>query len=151
MPTWGEMRLVDLLDILFVATLIWLAIAWFRNSRARLALLGLAALAVLFGLAQALQLQLTTLVLQGFFAVVAVMLVVVFQDDLRRLFEGIAVWGLRRNAPQPPPDVEDSLVEAMMKLAEGRVGRLWSCPGGSLWNAIWKAACTSTVDSRSPF
>ena len=123
------MRLVDLLDILFVATLIWLAIAWFRNSRARLALLGLAALAVLFGLAQALQLQLTTLVLQGFFAVVAVMLVVVFQDDLRRLFEGIAVWGLRRNAPQPPPDVEDSLVEAMMKLAEGRVGALVVLPG----------------------
>ena len=129
MPTWGEMRLVDLLDILFVATLIWLAIAWFRNARARLALLGLAALAVLFGLAQALQLQLTTLVLQGFFAVVAVMLVVVFQDDLRRLFEGIAVWGLRRNAPQPPPDVEDSLVEAMMKLAEGRVGALVVLPG----------------------
>ena len=123
------MRLVDLLDILFVATLIWLAIAWFRNSRARLALLGLAALAALFGLAQTLQLQLTTLVLQGFFAVVAVMLVVVFQDDLRRLFEGIAVWGLRRNAPKPPPDVEDSLVSAMMKLAEGRVGALVVLPG----------------------
>ena len=129
MPTLGEMRLVDLLDILFVATLIWLAIAWFRNSRARLALLGLAALAALFGLAQTLQLQLTTLVLQGFFAVVAVMLVVVFQDDLRRLFEGIAVWGLRRNAPKPPPDVEDSLVSAMMKLAEGRVGALVVLPG----------------------
>ncbi|MAI24463.1 MAG: diadenylate cyclase [Myxococcota bacterium] len=129
MPTLGEMRLVDLLDILFVATLIWLAIAWFRNSRARLALLGLAALAALFGVAQTLQLQLTTLVLQGFFAVVAVMLVVVFQDDLRRLFEGIAVWGLRRNAPKPPPDVEDSLVSAMMKLAEGRVGALVVLPG----------------------
>ena len=129
MPTLGEMRLVDLLDILFVATLIWLAIAWFRNSRARLALLGLAALAALFGLAQALQLQLTTLVLQGFFAVVAIMLVVVFQDDLRRLFEGIAVWGLRRNAPKPPPDVEDSLVSAMMKLAEDRVGALVVLPG----------------------
>lgn len=129
MPTLDEMRLVDLLDILFVATLIWLAIAWFRNSRARLALLGLAALAGLFGVAQALHLQLTTLVLQGFFAVVAVMLVVVFQDDLRRLFEGIAVWGLRRNAPHPPPDVENSLVEAMMKLAQDRVGALVVLPG----------------------
>ena len=129
MPTLGEMRLVDLLDILFVATLIWLAIAWFRNSRARLALLGLAALAGLFGVAQALHLQLTTLMLQGFFAVVAVMLVVVFQDDLRRLFEGIAVWGLRRSAPHPPPDVENSLVEAMMKLAQDRVGALVVLPG----------------------
>ncbi|MAI80600.1 MAG: hypothetical protein CL917_16785 [Deltaproteobacteria bacterium] len=129
MSTLAELRLSDLLDVLLVAALIWLVISWFRNSSARLALLGLAALAVLFGLAQALDLQLTTLVLQGFFAVIAVMIVVVFQEDLRRLFEGIAVWGLRRGAPHPPPDVEQSLVDSIMKLAKGRVGALVVLPG----------------------
>ena len=125
----AELRLADLIDILIVASLIWFVIAWFRTSQARLALMGLAALGVLFGLARGLDLQLTTSLLQGFFAVLAVMLVVVFQEDLRRLFEAIAVWGLRRGAPHPPPDVERALVRSLFQLAQGRVGALVILPG----------------------
>ncbi len=125
----AELRLTDLIDILIVASLIWFVIAWFRTSQARLALMGLAALGVLFGLARGLDLQLTTSLLQGFFAVLAVMLVVVFQEDLRRLFEAIAVWGLRRGAPHPPPDVERALVRSLFHLAQGKVGALVILPG----------------------
>lgn len=129
MPLLAELRIADLIDILIVAVLIWFVIAWFRTSQARLALMGLAALGLLYGLAQGLELQLTTSLLQGFFAVLAVMLVVVFQEDLRRLFEGIAVWGLRRGAPHPSPDVERSLVRSLFQLAERRVGALVILPG----------------------
>jgi uncharacterized protein (TIGR00159 family) len=129
LPTLADLRFSDVIDIAIVATLIWLVIAWFRTSQARLALLGLAAVAGLFALAQGLDLQLTTRLLQGFFAVVAVMLVVVFQDDLRRLFEGIAVWGLRRGAPHPPPDVERMLIRCLFRFAETRVGALVVLPG----------------------
>ena len=129
LPLLAELRLTDLIDILIVASLIWFVIAWFRTSQARLALMGLAALGVLFGLARGLELQLTTSLLQGFFAVLAVMLVVVFQEDLRRLFEGIAVWGLRRGAPHPPPDVERALVRALFQLAQVKVGALVILPG----------------------
>jgi DNA integrity scanning protein DisA with diadenylate cyclase activity len=125
----AELRLTDLIDILIVASLIWFVIAWFRTSQARLALMGLGALGALFGLARGLELQLTTSLLQGFFAVLAVMLVVVFQEDLRRLFEGIAVWGLRRGAPHPPPDVERALVRALFQLAQVKVGALVILPG----------------------
>ncbi|HIG01366.1 MAG TPA: hypothetical protein EYQ66_08695, partial [Myxococcales bacterium] len=129
LPLLAELRLTDLIDILIVASLIWFVIAWFRTSQARLALMGLGALGVLFGLARGLELQLTTSLLQGFFAVLAVMLVVVFQEDLRRLFEGIAVWGLRRGAPHPPPDVERALVRALFQLAQVKVGALVILPG----------------------
>lgn len=129
MPLLAELRFTDLIDILIVASLIWFVIAWFRTSQARLALMGLGALGVLFGLARGLELQLTTSLLQGFFAVLAVMLVVVFQEDLRRLFEGIAVWGLRRGAPHPPPDVERALVRALFQLAQVKVGALVILPG----------------------
>ena len=101
MPLFAELRLADLIDILIVASLIWFVIVWFRTSQARLALMGLAALGVLFGLARGLDLQLTSSLLQGFFAVLAVMLVVVFQDDLRRLTaRGLAGMGFEVRAFQ---------------------------------------------------
>ena len=124
-----ELHPSAVLDILIVSTLLWLVITWLRTSRARLALLGLAGVAVLFGVARAFELQLTTFLLQGFFAVVAVMLVVVFQDDLRRMFELIAVWGLRRGAPHPPQDVERVLVRTAFRLAAGKIGALVVLPG----------------------
>jgi len=124
-----ELGLSDLFDIAIVAGLLWAAFAWFRHSRARLALIGLAALAGLYLVARGLDLQLTTWLFQGFFAVAALMLVVVFQDDLRRLFEGIAVWGLRRGAPRPPPDVERALVRVCFRLAKAKIGALIVLPG----------------------
>lgn len=129
MPLLGGLRPSDVFDIAIVAILLWLVIAWLRTSRARLALVGLAAIAALFGLARAFELQLTTILLQGFFAAVAVMLVVVFQDDLRRMFEVIAVWTLRRGAPHPPPEVERVLVRTLFKLAAGKIGALIVLPG----------------------
>jgi uncharacterized protein (TIGR00159 family) len=129
LPLFEELRARDLVDIAIVATLLWLVIAWLRNSRARLALVGLGAIAALFGLARTLELQLTTVLLQGFFAAVAVMLVVVFQEDLRRLFEVIAVWTLRRGAPRPPPETERVLVRSLFRLAAEKVGALVVMPG----------------------
>lgn len=129
MSIFADIRLSDLFDIAIVAALLWLALAWFRTARARMALLGLAALAGLFLVARGFDLQLTTWLLQGFFAVATLVLVVVFQDDLRRLFEGIAVWGLRRGAPRPPPDVERILVEICFHLAKAKIGALIVLPG----------------------
>jgi diadenylate cyclase len=128
-PTLADLRPSDIVDIAIVAALLWLTISWFRNSRARMALLGVAAIGALFLVARGLELQLTTWLLQGFFAVVALMLVVVFQDDLRRLFEGIAVWGLRRGAPRPSPDSELILVRLCFRFAQEKIGALIVLPG----------------------
>jgi uncharacterized protein (TIGR00159 family) len=128
-PFLGELRPSDVFDITIVAVLLWLVITWLRTSRARLALVGLAAIAALFGVARGFELALTTLLLQGFFAAVAVMLVVVFQEDLRRLFEVIAVWALRRGAPRPPPEVERVLVRTAFRLAGSKIGALIVLPG----------------------
>ncbi len=129
LPTLAELRFSDLVDMAIVATLIFVLIVWFRASRARLALMGLAALGSLYGVARGLDLQLTTWLLQGFFAVAALMLVVVFQDELRRLFEGIAVWGLRRGVPRSAPDVQRNLVRVCFRLAESKIGALLVLPG----------------------
>ena len=82
----AELRLSDVADVAIVAILLWMLIVWLRTTRARLAAVGLAILAGLYLLAQQLELQLTVWLFQGFFAAVVLVMIVVFQEDLRRLF-----------------------------------------------------------------
>jgi uncharacterized protein (TIGR00159 family) len=123
-----RLRWIDLLDILVVAALLWLLIQGIRRTRARNALIGLTALGVVFLFARQLDLQLTARLLQGFFAVLVVILVVVFHEDLRRLLEQVALVGLRRRAP-PPAGTVETVVRTIGTLARTRVGALIVIPG----------------------
>lgn len=124
-----DVRLTDLIDVLIVAVLLWAGLSWVRRARARIALAGVAIAAALFLLARQLQLQMTVWLLQGFFAVGVLVLVVVFQDDLRRGLEQIAVWGLRRRPQAAPADAVDALVGAVRRLVAERHGALIVLPG----------------------
>ena len=122
-------HLKDLIDICVVGLLIWGAIAWARRVHAILALVGLLFI-WLFYLAAMQLTQLTAWFFQrDFFAALVIFLVVVFQDDLRRLFERIAVLGLRRQ--NAPLDARRTavLVRALQELAERRWGALVVLPG----------------------
>ncbi|MBW2498369.1 MAG: DNA integrity scanning protein DisA nucleotide-binding domain protein [Deltaproteobacteria bacterium] len=127
--TFADLRGVDVLDILIVAGLFWVGIAWVREARARVALGGIAAIAILFWLARWLDLRLTTSLLQGFMALAALVLVVVFQDDLRRLFEGITAWVRGTGTRRPSGDILDELGALCFSLARRRVGALFVLPG----------------------
>ena len=128
----AELHLGDLIDVAIVTLLLWMLIVWLRRTRGRFALIGLGIVFALYLVAQQLGLQLTVWLFQGFFAVVALVMIVVFQDDLRRLFEGIAVTGLRRRRPRPGPDSVESVVRAISALAEARIGALVVIPGRDL-------------------
>ncbi|MCR9097988.1 MAG: diadenylate cyclase [bacterium] len=123
------LRLVDVLDVLIVSAVCWVAIAWVRESRVRVALGGVAIVSALYGLASFLELRLTTSVLQGFIAIAALVLVVVFQDDLRRFFEGLSLSLMRNATPRPGADVLDELGTLCFSLASARVGTLFVLPG----------------------
>lgn len=124
-----NVRLTDLIDVVIVAVLLWAGLSWVRHARARIALAGIAIAAAVFLLARQLQLQMTVWILQGFFAVGVLVLVVVFQDDLRRGLEQIAVWGLRRRPQAAPADTVDALVGAVRKMVAERTGALIVLPG----------------------
>ncbi len=119
----------DLVDIAVVSIFLWAAILWLRRTRARAALAGLAILGLVYLAARQLDLRLTAFILQGFFAVLVLILVVVFQDELRRIFERIGVLGLRRHRPAPPPDSIDVLVRTATRLARSRTGAILVLPG----------------------
>jgi len=119
----------DLLDIALVAAMLWSAFVWLRRTRARWALLGIAILGAGFLLARQLGLTLTTWMLQGSVVVFVIVLVVVFQEDLRRLVELIGVRGLRRRARTPKPEATDTLIRCIAQLAAARTGALVVLPG----------------------
>jgi uncharacterized protein (TIGR00159 family) len=124
-----EFRITDVVDVAIVAFMLWATLAWLRRARARIALAGVAIAAGAYLLARQLELSMTVWILQGFFAVLVIVLVVVFQEDLRRLFEQIAIWGLRRKPPSAPPDAVDALVGAVRRLVAQRCGALFVIPG----------------------
>lgn len=119
----------DLVDVAVVGLLLWGAIAWARRVHAILALVGLSFLGLFYLAALQLELQLTAWLFQGFFAVLIIFLVVVFQDDLRRLFERIAVLGLRRRPAEPDPTRIAILIRTLQELARRRWGALVVLPG----------------------
>lgn len=124
-----ELRITDVVDVAIVAFMLWATLAWLRRARARIALAGVVIAAGAYLLARQLELSMTVWILQGFFAVLVIVLVVVFQEDLRRLFEQIAIWGLRRKPPSAPPDAVDALVGAVRRLVAQRCGALFVIPG----------------------
>ena len=124
-------RVADVLDVLLVATLVYPAVVWVRRTQAGLVAAGLSILAALYIGAQLFDLRLTTWLLRGFFAIILVVIVVIFQEELRQLFERLALWGLRRGslgvAVGTPP--HDMLALALSDLARDRIGALVVLPG----------------------
>jgi uncharacterized protein (TIGR00159 family) len=118
----------DLVDVTAVGLLIWLGIRFIRRTRGRRALTGLLLLGGVYLGASALDLTLTASIFQAFFAVLVLVVVVVFQEDLRRLFEQIGTF--RRGAPRESSnDHLDVLVRAVTRLASTRTGALIVLPG----------------------
>ena len=129
MSSLPSLSWTDVVDILVVSAFLWAAMLWLRRTRARAALAGLAILGLVYFAAHQLDLRLTAFILQGFFAVLVLILVVVFQDELRRIFERIGVLGLRRRRPVPPPDSIDVLARTAWRLARTRTGAILVLPG----------------------
>lgn len=120
-----DLGLGDLVDVLVVAALVWLALRYLRRTRAGPALLGLAMLGGVYLVANWFSLELTAALFQAFFAVLVLVMVVVFQDDLRRFFEQIGALGSRRrNHDERAPDSLDVVSRAVARLAASRTGAL---------------------------
>ncbi len=124
-----NLRFLDVADMAMVAALLWSVMVLLRRTRARVALIGLTILGVVYLFARQLGLQVTAGILQGFFAVLIIVVVVVFQEDLRRFFEQIGSWGLRRRSRTLQTGMTDLLVRTVAHLASTRTGALLVIPG----------------------
>jgi diadenylate cyclase len=115
----------EMLDVAFVAVLVYTAIVWAQRTRAALVVRGILILGSIYTLARYLDLQMTAWIFQGFFAIFLIMIVVIFQEELRQFFERIAVWSLaRKRVPPLGATTADILVRTLADLAKEHVGAL---------------------------
>jgi len=120
----------DVLDILVVAVAFYAVIRWLRQARAGLAVVGASLLGLVYLVALELRLTLTARIFQGFFAVFVIILAVILQNDLRRLFERVARWRPRtKQLPEGPEQIVELLGRAVSELASQRRGALIVVPG----------------------
>src|SRR5262249_2588875 len=114
-----QIAIGDVVDILLVTTFVYTAVVWIRRTQAAFVAIGLFLLAVVYVLAEAFDLRLTTAIFRGFFAISVVIIVVLFQEELRQLFERLGVWSMRRGrrAATLRSMPADILVETLVDLA----------------------------------
>jgi uncharacterized protein (TIGR00159 family) len=124
-------RIQDFFDILLITFMIYGLLVWFRDAASRFVLVGIGILGIIYYLARAFQLYLSAAVLQGFFAIILLALVIIFQEELRRFFERIATWGRFRKSDRVSTlhaEVE-IIVQTVANLARQHMGALIVIPG----------------------
>lgn len=122
---WRSFRFVDAIDVLLVSAFLYTALLWFQRTASRGILVGVASLAIVYFLSRSLDMYLTSLAFHTSFAVLLFILVVVFQEDLRRLLERVASFRtITVNRTSTLPIEIDSLVEIVFKMAALKTGAL---------------------------
>ena len=114
----------DVIDIAIVAVLFYAGLVWFKKTRAFLVVVGIVILGVVYALGRFFNLFLTTAILQSFFTVFLVAVIVIFQEELRHFFERVARWGLGHRPKPEAPRLVEVLVRTAGDLARARVGAL---------------------------
>ena len=126
MPPLKHIAVPDVLDMLLVGSLIYGLLLWFKRTRAAFVALGLLLLAVVYTVAFLAGMYMTVRIFQGFFAVFIGAVIVIFQEEIRSVFERIAVWSLTGGVLKSAPTHRqvEILVRSLGDLARDHIGAL---------------------------
>jgi uncharacterized protein (TIGR00159 family) len=116
----------DILDMILVGSLIYGLLLWFKRTKAAFVALGLFLLAVVYVIAWLAGMYMTIRLFQGFFAVFIVAVIVIFQEEIRSVFERIAVWSLTGGVLKAAPTHRqvEIIVRSLGDLARDHIGAL---------------------------
>ena len=119
-PTWR-----DIVDILFLTLVTYQLYVWFRESRALRVIIGLVALGGIYSIAKFWDLFLTTWVFQILWQVLLILLLILFQAEIRQVLEKVSPMRYlrsRRRAFQKTFAKE--LTQTLFEMAADRTGAL---------------------------
>ena len=123
----GNLYLTDFLDILIFALLIYTLFIFFRRTRSYMVFLGLAIAALLYLLAETLNLYLTYLTLRYFVGVSLIIFVIIFQYEIRKYFEFLGLIGSRNikvGRLTPKSLSASEIIQACVQMAQAKTGSL---------------------------
>jgi len=121
----SDLRVQDVLDILFLTVIAYHLHIWFRGTKAFKALVGLLVLGVAFTLAQTWGLFLTTWVFQILWQVLIILLIILFQSEIRQVLERVnplKAIGFRKQ-PDPGKWIP-GFATGVFTLAKSKIGVL---------------------------
>lgn len=121
---FGSIALADIFDMALVAVLIYFTLLWFRRTKAAFVATGIFIFTLFYFFSKAAGMYMTSWILQGFFAIFLVALIVIFQEELRSFFEKLAVWSFGRESPSLRSKEVATLVRTLGHLAASKVGAL---------------------------
>jgi len=120
-----NLRFQDVLDILFLSVLVYHLYLWFWGTKAFKALVGLLALGVIFTLARLWGLFLTTWVFQILWQVLVVLIIILFQSEIRQVLERVnPLQMIRLRRFSKSADWIPNLVTTVFSLAKLKTGAL---------------------------
>lgn len=121
--------LVNLLDIFIIAALIYSLYMWLKGTRAYHILIGLGILGILYSIATWSGLLLTSQILQYLLGVTLLLIIVVFQPEIRQLLERVSPLVIFRLQSSPiSRRILKEITEACFELSEKRIGGLLVFP-----------------------
>ena len=118
-------RFKDIVDILFLTVFAYHLYLWFQGTKALKALVGLLALGIVYTVAQLWGLFLTTWMFQILWQVLVILLIILFQSEIRQVLERInpfRAYGWRKLS-QPETWI-GRFSEACFHLADRKIGAL---------------------------
>ncbi|HJO63650.1 MAG TPA: hypothetical protein QF571_12620, partial [Desulfobacterales bacterium] len=121
----SNLRFQDILDILFLSVVAYHLYLWFQGTKAFKALVGLLGFGVIYTIAQSWGLFLTTWVFQVFWQVLVILLIILFQSEIRQVLERVnplSALGLRKISK--PEHWIPEFSKAIFSLAKRKIGAL---------------------------
>jgi uncharacterized protein (TIGR00159 family) len=121
----SSVRLIDLLDVAIVAFIVYRVLLLIKGTRAMQMLTGLGILSIGFFLSSALELFTTHWLLSHFFDYLVLIVIVLFQDDLRRALTNVGKNPFFSSASTEAERANvDEIARAATRLAHERIGGL---------------------------
>ena len=118
-----SIQLKDLIDILVVAFLIYKILLLLQGTKALQMLAGLAVIILLYFFSGILELLTLNWILDTFMSSLLILIIIVFQDDIRKALAKIGTVPIARIQTEYSFGIEE-VVKAVSKLAEKKVGAL---------------------------